>query len=727
VWRNLKISIKLLLGFGAVLLVFVVSIFVIRSYLHVVEEGSNTMASKISAELELISDFSRQAAEVFIATSAVQYSESQEAIANYREQLVRVGRLEAAIVDIDRRYPELVATAHAANVVLPLARQYVENMERAVAQIAKKQELLTVLTRMGQELSDTVDGMASTSHSRLASNIGDLSTALDRSALLALESATYQACKLLSGVMSLRRDTWHAALVSQAGGGVEEMRQLAGTSRNLRQEAEAMRPFFVTAEEQRSFQQLMADFDDYDRALSDFMQACIELDRLHTVRAPLRESLSNEIDVAARKAVTNVKDISTENIRKLEQALAVMYGAAIVTIILSIAIGFFIARSISKPLNTIVGIAKRAGDGDLTVKKSDFGYDGRDEMGHLVDVLADMVEAQSTALTQVIQISEELENGAGDLSAISEETNASMEEVKASIVQVGALSESNGSALEQSNAGIEEMSAGADTVARSATDSAAFIAQTTEASNKAIQTVNSVIKGMHDVDRNAKESEAKTRQLVSSVDNVSSFVSVITGIADQTNLLALNAAIEAARAGEVGRGFAVVAEEVRKLAEESARAAQNVNGIIQELQAGAQESIKATTEAGRLIDTTLVQADHALGELNSALAQMQKANDSIQNIAAVAEEQAASSKEMAHAIDSATRGSVELAGTVSSIQRATDETTQATEGVAKQAEAMTSHAQSLTELLSMFKLESSAVKPEPAKKLPSAKMLKTKK
>ncbi|MCL1909398.1 MAG: methyl-accepting chemotaxis protein, partial [Kiritimatiellaeota bacterium] len=151
---------------------------------------------------------------------------------------------------------------------------------------------------------------------------------------------------------------------------------------------------------------------------------------------------------------------------------------------------------------------------------------------------------------------------------------------------------------EQSNAGIEEMSSGADTVATSATDSAAFIAQTTDASNKAIKTVHDVIDGMRNVDKNAKQSEAKTRQLVSSVENVSSFVSVITGIADQTNLLALNAAIEAARAGEVGRGFAVVAEEVRKLAEESAHAAQNVNDIIQELQTGAQESIEATTEAG---------------------------------------------------------------------------------------------------------------------------------
>jgi methyl-accepting chemotaxis protein len=273
------------------------------------------------------------------------------------------------------------------------------------------------------------------------------------------------------------------------------------------------------------------------------------------------------------------------------------------------------------------------------------------------------------------------------------------------------LSESNGAALEECNAGVEEMSAGADTVAQSATDGAAFISETTDVSNKAIQTVNNVIEGMHGVDDNAKESEKKTRQLVASVENVSSFVSVITGIADQTNLLALNAAIEAARAGEVGRGFAVVAEEVRKLAEESARAAQNVNGIIMELQNHAQESIKATTEAGHRLAETLAQAEQAQTELNGALKEMNKANDSIQNIAAVAEEQAASSKEVATAIDGATQSTMEMVEALSNIRRATDETAQAAQGVAKQSQAMSDHSQTLIDVLSRFTLHTTPPSP----------------
>jgi methyl-accepting chemotaxis protein len=329
-------------------------------------------------------------------------------------------------------------------------------------------------------------------------------------------------------------------------------------------------------------------------------------------------------------------------------------------------------------------------------------------MGVLVDALAGMIKSQEEALQQVVDVANDLANSASSLSAISEETNASMEEVKASIDQVSSLSESNGAALEECNAGVEEMSAGADTVAQSATEGASFISQTTNVSNKAIQTVDNVIVGMRNVDANAKESENKTRQLVDSVKNVNSFVSVITGIADQTNLLALNAAIEAARAGEVGRGFAVVAEEVRKLAEESARAAQNVNGIIVELQNNAQESIKATTEAGHMLGETLHQVEQAQTELNSAVKERNKANDSILSIAAVAEEQGASSKEVATAIDSATKSTMDMVENLSNIRRATDETAQTSQGVAEQSQAVRDHSQTLMDVLARFTLRNAA-------------------
>jgi methyl-accepting chemotaxis protein len=476
-------------------------------------------------------------------------------------------------------------------------------------------------------------------------------------------------------------------------------------ARSIQSRAQAVFESTRDPNRRQLMENVLKAIDNYEDELEKLVKDFDEVLALNAARAPVLVAYENAATEVATFAQDTVGTVSESSLTALRTATLILLSSAALSIILGFLIAFFISRTISKPLGVIVGLAQRCRDGDLTIARQEFGSDSKDELGILADTMSDMIAAQSMALQNVVSVANAVTASADNLSSIAEETNASMEEVKASIEQVSRLSENNGSALQESNAGVEEMSAGADTVASSSTESASSIAQTTEASDKAFRVVNSMIEEMKNADKNSKASEAKTRQLVSSVENVSSFVSVITGIADQTNLLALNAAIEAARAGEVGRGFAVVAEEVRKLAEESAKAAQNVNGIIVELQKEAQESITATIEAGRALSETLVLASEAQSQLNDAMGEINKANDSIQNIAAVAEQQAASSKEVASAIDKATQSTMEMADTVLQIQRAAEETAQAANGVAEQSEAMNGHAQSLMEALSRFKLQ----------------------
>ena len=348
--------------------------------------------------------------------------------------------------------------------------------------------------------------------------------------------------------------------------------------------------------------------------------------------------------------------------------------------------------------------------GDLTKR---IPISGKDEIASLAGSFNDFLESLRNIIMRINSVVCDVSENGGNLSAISEETNAAMEEVKSSIDHTATLSEDNSAALQQCNAGVEEMSAGADMVAHSATESASFISHTTSASNHAIQSMAGVIEGMNTVSGSSKINEEKMGQLVVAVEKIGSFVSVITGIADQTNLLALNAAIEAARAGEAGRGFAVVAEEVRKLAEESAHAARNVNEIIGVLQTSAKESIDTTIASGKLLTETLSQAAKAQAELNGALQQMNKANESIQNIAAVAGEQAISSKEMSKAIDNATQTTVVIVQTLSNIRHSGEETAQAAQGVAEQSQELTRHVQELEDVLSRFKVDESSRMPYP--------------
>ena len=174
------------------------------------------------------------------------------------------------------------------------------------------------------------------------------------------------------------------------------------------------------------------------------------------------------------------------------------------------------------------------------------------------------------------------------------------------------------------------------TSAQAATDCAEFISNMTSVTNKAVDTVKEAIANIVVLQKKTKESGIKLQELVENSNKISEFIGDITSIADQTNLLALNAAIEAARAGEAGRGFAVVAESVRKLAEESSRAAENVRGLIETLQTSVRETKTSSDETAVLLDETTEKANGAQDSLAEAIGQIDKANDRIQNIAAVA-------------------------------------------------------------------------------------------
>jgi methyl-accepting chemotaxis protein len=695
-WRNTKISTKLLLGFGLVLLVFAIAVFATWRNLAELQIGSGYMDRAVVPAMSVTNRGERGLYELFLTADTMTLTESEasiKAVNDMRESVMKVLGEVGVLLNVDSDIPSLsYAKAH----VAPLIDKYCQMLTDTEKAIQKKNATFALLVSEGEKLAESSTEYVKDILSYLQEEARNGRVTEEQ--VLVLDAAESTRTSLLLLRYTILRNIANKDMDALSEAVTETLDETEKTLTQLRNTAD--QPRF-----QAETSALLEEITKYRTFVVTFIEDFTALQKVHADRRPVMETLNGESSAASEIGRDQVAEFAREILIRLGSCITLLFVAAALSIILGLVIAVLLSRSITKPLSTIVALARRAGEGDLTVEKSEFGYEGKDELGVLADALSEMIGTQEDTLEQVVAVAENLSNAANSLSAISEETNASMEEVKASVEQVSTLSEGNGAALQECNAGVEEMSAGADTVAQSATDSASFIAQTTEVSNRAIQMVNNVIQGMHNVDVNSKESESKTRQLVSSVENVSGFVSVITGIADQTNLLALNAAIEAARAGEVGRGFAVVAEEVRKLAEESARAAQSVNSIIGELQSGAQESIKATTEAGRALVETITEAEQAQVELNGAMKEMNKANDSIQNIAAVAQEQAASSKEVATAIDSATKSTMEMVETISNIRNASEETAQAAQGVAEQSESMSGYAQSLMDALSRFRLK----------------------
>jgi methyl-accepting chemotaxis protein len=368
---------------------------------------------------------------------------------------------------------------------------------------------------------------------------------------------------------------------------------------------------------------------------------------------------------------------------------------------------FVIIRGLTTSIGSMKAVTAKLGAGDLTVRYTD---SGRDEIADISRILNAMVASLREVMTSIRKESEDTARRAETLASLSEETLSSMEEVSGSIEKVQGMMEQSSSALQETNASIEEIASGAQSAAKAAGDGAEGAAKASEAAGSSVEEVDTVIGNIRNAEDESTTSIERIKDLAKSVEDISGFVTTITSIADQTNLLALNAAIEAARAGEAGRGFAVVAEEVRKLAEESARAAHEVNKLIDGLQRHSADSIAATEATGKILEETMKKASATQTKLQNAVSEIAKMAEAVQNIAAVSEEQAASSGEMTTAIQSVTESTGQVVESVGSIQAASRETTKAAESIATEAQEMASTAETLQNLVARFIVDDASPK-----------------
>ena len=458
-----------------------------------------------------------------------------------------------------------------------------------------------------------------------------------------------------------------------------------------------------TAETKR-IDKALADTSAYEKALKDLKTAWKALDDKGKERTAAGGAvLASAVDVrnfSLERTLQAAKTVTEQS----DRTSTILLLSVLASLAAGIAVAAVLTRMITRPLGRAVELAGRAGAGELTLSREDFDYRGKDEIGQLDDALAAMIASQAESVRSVAAVSDEINRRAEVLAALSQETNASIEEIRSSIEQVASASENNSATLEESSAGVEEVAAGARAAARESAEGVAAAARTVESARNAGASMDNVARDISSVGEKARESRQKIRTLADSVEKISGFVTVITAIAAQTNLLALNAAIEAARAGDAGRGFAVVAEEVRKLAENSRKAAKEVEELIAALEEEAQSSLAVTEESEKIMSATVERTGEARQQLAGVLQEMEKISGAMTSIASHSQDQSASSEEMARGVDRIASATAEVVQRTEAIRSASAETAAASEGVAREASAMAEEAERMRNALSKFTL-----------------------
>ena len=364
------------------------------------------------------------------------------------------------------------------------------------------------------------------------------------------------------------------------------------------------------------------------------------LERRNDAEKALNASDSNIAQaVVALENLLNLADKKAIHVEsQVNGAIATGNTVVIVVVIISIAVAAFIGyvtvRAITRPLYRVNELLTVASSGDLTHRLDD---SAQDEFGLLARNCNTLIGNLKELITAINVRAEQLAAASEQTSAVTAQTTHSIQDQKSQIGQVATAT--------------TEMHSTSQLVVQNAEDTLSQIRHA-DAEAENVRQISLENKNTIEIlSRDVQEAADVINKLHQDSASIGGILDVIRGVADQTNLLALNAAIEAARAGEQGRGFAVVADEVRTLASRTQESTQEINAMIEVLQAGAEKAVSVMNQGKEQTAACVAQTEKATQALDIISDAVHKAHDVSSQIEQSAREQNTVSQEISEKLE----------------------------------------------------------------------------
>jgi methyl-accepting chemotaxis protein-1 (serine sensor receptor) len=361
---------------------------------------------------------------------------------------------------------------------------------------------------------------------------------------------------------------------------------------------------------------------------------------------PVRDNMRKLIELQMSVGKQEYEDAQA----RYQSSFTIALGLIVISLIIGATVGILLIRGIVRSLKEAVDLAEAVAAGDLTRKVK---IDSQDEIGHLLSALQKMNDG-------LVKIVSEVRNGADTIATASGQ-------IASGNLDLSSRTEEQASSLEETAASMEELTSTVKQNADNSRQANQLAATASEIAVRGGTVVSEVVHTMEDIN-------TASRKIVD-------IITVIDGIAFQTNILALNAAVEAARAGEQGRGFAVVATEVRSLAQRSASAAKEIKELI--------------NNSVEKVDTGTVLVAQAGTTMNEVVDSVKRVTDIMGEITAASQEQS--------------QGIEQVNQAVMQMDEVTQQNAALVEEAAAASQSLQDQAGKLSELVSVFKLDSHAV------------------